>query len=140
MNWSGADAIRQADARQRSFRFGSERALHGGDDQMPSRVQVLCPDCGPVKVGSEILLLHYCLDTDRHTVSFRCSSCARSGVMSVAGEKLILLVRAGVPEREWSLPAELSDPVRHDDGFHPLDTLSLVACLEQLDANDGEVA
>jgi len=83
---------------------------------MVSTVQVACPDCDLRSVAIERFLVHYCVDVDEYTVSFRCPVCERCASVRPDRTKVLLLITAGVPVRNWALPDELTDPKRagHD--------------------------
>jgi predicted RNA-binding Zn-ribbon protein involved in translation (DUF1610 family) len=97
--------------------------------------RVTCPDCGVVTPLLVRLAVLYCVDTEDHTVSFLCPLCNRRTLTNADADKVDLLVDAGVGIREWSLPDELADPVRHDAALRNvlLDILASGSWQQQLE-------
>lgn len=84
-----------------------------------ARVDVTCPDCGPVRVCLELLELH-----ENRADGFRIGAwmCPRCGELTATGDPAVLDRLAAAGARRFELRCLGAAPIGHDDllAFHEL--------------------
>jgi hypothetical protein len=71
------------------------------------KVLATCDKCGHIELDE--LVVRRCVDTGQVDYRFRCPICSMFAVKPLVPHVFELLMRAGAPLEQWTLPAELRE-------------------------------